>query len=63
MTHPENQLDPGIRYWRERCAEAEEDRHSLREQLQEHKLALHKANMTLVDGCLVDLNDSRESGE
>lgn len=60
MTHPYNQLDPDIRYWRERCAEAEEDRQSLRQQLEVHVNALKKAGMIIVDGELVDLNDEEE---
>jgi hypothetical protein len=60
MTDPRNQLDPDIRYWRERCAELQEDNHSLREQLQAHVVALHKARMTISDGDLVSLDDEEE---
>lgn len=60
MTHPDNQLDPDIRYWRQRCEEAEEDRHSLREQPREVNTALHKAQMTIMDGELVDMSDEEE---
>lgn len=34
--------------------------HSLREQLQTHVSALHKAQMTIMDGELVDMNDEEE---
>lgn len=60
MTHPDNQLDPDIRYLRERCAELKEDNDSLREQLQTHVNALKKANMVIMDGELVDLNNEEE---
>mgnify|MGYP000745971615 CR=1 FL=1 len=60
MITPANQLDPDIRYLRERIAELQEDNHSLREQLQQHKLAIHKAGMTIMDGDLISLNDEEE---
>lgn len=60
MTHPDNHLDVDVRYWRQRCEEVEEDNHSLREQLQAHVSALHKAQMTIMDGELVDMNDEEE---
>jgi hypothetical protein len=57
MNHQQSQ---DIRYWRERCAELKEDNDSLRDQLQVHVTALHNANMVIVDGDLVSLNDEEE---
>lgn len=59
-THPDNYLDPDLRYWRDRCIEAEDDRNSLREQLQIHVTALKRANMVILDGDLISLNDEEE---
>lgn len=58
--HNERLLESDIRYWRERCAELQEDNHSLREQLQVHLIAIKRAGMVISDGDLINVNDEEE---